>query len=245
MIEINHLYKSYGNRTVYSDLTLKIPENKITVILGKSGVGKSILLKHILGLVKPDSGEILIEGTDITALDSVDRREFRLRFGMVFQNSALLDSLTVAENVGLGLNKLTDISSDKVNARVLECLKQVGLEDSADLLPESLSGGMQKRAAFARAITMQPSYLLYDEPTTGLDPVTGEIIIDLILRFNWEFETTSIIVTHDMDATMKVADQIALLEAGKIQAVLTPDEFREGTHPLAEAFLSSSAFKSV
>jgi len=245
MIEISHLYKWYGNRPVYSDLSLSIPENKITVILGKSGVGKSVLLKHILGLVMPDSGQILIEGTDITELDPVERREFRLRFGMVFQNSALLDSLTVAENVGLGLKKLTKLPSGEVQAIVMECLKQVGMEESADLLPESLSGGMQKRAAFARALMMQPSYLLYDEPTTGLDPVTGEIIIDLILRFNREFETTSIVVTHDMDATIKVADQIALLDSGKIQAVLTPEEFRQGTHPLAEAFLSSSAFKSV
>lgn len=241
MIQIKNLYKSFDGKRLYDGLNLTIPEKKITVILGKSGVGKSVLLKHILGLQLPGEGNIIIEGTDITRLSPKDTRRFRLKFGMVFQSSALLDSLTVEENVGLGLQKLTQLSDEEIHERVLECLQHVDLEDSANLLPEKLSGGMQKRVAFARAITMQPEYLLYDEPTTGLDPVTGDIIVNLILRFNQEFETTSVVVTHDMAATMKVADQIALLDSGKIQAVLTPEEFRKGVHPLAEEFLSGAA----
>ncbi|MCF7803024.1 MAG: ATP-binding cassette domain-containing protein [Candidatus Marinimicrobia bacterium] len=242
MIELQNLYKRFDNRQIYRDLSLAIPENEITVILGKSGVGKSVLLKHILGLIAPDSGKVIIEGTDIVPLSIDQQREFRLKFGMVFQSSALLDSLTVEENVGLGLRKLTNEPEERIREKVMTCLQQVGLEENAHLLPEKLSGGMKKRAAFARAITMQPKYLLYDEPTTGLDPVTGDMIVNLILKFNREFETTSIIVTHDMAATMKVADRIALLENGQIQAVMTPSEFENGGHPLAQEFITGASY---
>lgn len=240
MIEIVKLYKSFEERSVFKGLNLSIPKNRITVILGKSGVGKSVLLKHILGLILPDSGQVIIEGTDITALESNTRRRFRLKFGMVFQHSALLDSLTVGQNVGLGLHKLTQKKESEIQRVIMESLRSVGLEDTYNMLPDQLSGGMRKRVAFARAITMSPVYLLYDEPTTGLDPTTGDMITNLILKFNREFNTTSIVVTHDMTATLKIADKIALMDDGKIQSEYTPDEFRRSREPLVKDFLKGA-----
>ncbi|MBD3276373.1 MAG: ATP-binding cassette domain-containing protein [Candidatus Marinimicrobia bacterium] len=240
MIEIKNLYKAFDERPVFRGLDLTIQEKKITVILGKSGVGKSVLLRHILGLILPDSGEIIHDGRDLTKMEATDRRDYRLQFGMVFQHSALLDSLTVGENVGLGMSKLTDKSDEEIRNEVLEALGAVGLEDTYDMLPDTLSGGMRKRVAFARAIAMQPKYLLYDEPTTGLDPTTGEMITNLILKFAREFETTSIVVTHDMTATLKIADKIALMDDGKIQKTFTPDEFITTDFELARDFLSGA-----
>jgi len=239
MIEIRNLSKTFDRSSLYTSLDLTIPEKSITVILGKSGEGKSLLLKHILGLMLPDAGQILIEGTDITKLDTRQRRQFRLKFGMVFQHSALLDSLTVAENVALGLKKLTRKPDEEIYHLVRNCLRAVNLEETADLLPEQLSGGMRKRIAFARAIVMEPEYLLYDEPTSGLDPVTGEIIANLILQFSGELEATSLVVTHDVGLTLNIADYIALLADGEIQSLMTPNEFRETENQLARDFLHS------
>lgn len=240
MIEIRDLNKSFDGRQIYQGLDLSISDQKITVILGKSGVGKSVLLKHILGLILPDSGHIYIEGTDITRLSEPDRRRLRLKFGMVFQHSALFDSLTVEANVGLGLRKLTGYPEEEVRNRVSECLRAVGMEDSADLLPEKLSGGMQKRVAFARAVALNPPYLLYDEPTIGLDPATSQNISNLILEFNRTFQTTSIIVTHDVMTALKIADRIVIMSEGKIRADHAPQEFTESDDPLVRSFLEAT-----
>ncbi len=241
MIKIQNLHKTFEGRKIYNGLNLTIPDQKITVILGKSGVGKSILLKHILGLVLPDKGRIEIEGRDITRLSAQERRQTRLQFGMVFQHSALLDSLTVEENVGLGLRKLTQLEEKDIHRTVRRCLESVGLEEAGHLLPEKLSGGMRKRVAFARAVVMNPPYLLYDEPTTGLDPTAASTISDLITQFNQEFQITSIVVTHDVGATLHIADRIVLLEEGKIQLEYTPEEFRSSDHPLVQSFLGTSS----
>ncbi|HKJ69850.1 MAG TPA: ATP-binding cassette domain-containing protein [bacterium] len=234
------MHKTFEGRKLYDGLNLSIPNQKITVILGKSGVGKSILLKHILGLILPDSGRIEIAGRDIAQLSEQERRQTRLQFGMVFQHSALLDSLTVEQNVGLGLQKLTELPERDIHARVQRCLKSVGLEAAGHLLPEKLSGGMRKRAAFARAVVMNPPYLLYDEPTTGLDPTAASTISDLIIQFNRDFQTTSVVVTHDVGATLQIADRIVLLEEGKIQLECTPVQFRSSDHPLVQSFLGTS-----
>ncbi len=239
MIEIRQLNKRINGEPLYRDLDLEIPEGKISVILGKSGVGKSVLLKHVLGLQLPDAGQILVEGTDITRLDEHQRRENRLNFGMVFQHSALLDSLTVAENVSLGLRKLTGRSVRSIQSRVEECLRAVELAHTAEMLPAQLSGGMRKRVAFARAIAMKPRYLLYDEPTSGLDPVTGEIIGDLILQFKSELETTSLVVTHDVALALNIADLIGILDNGKIRTIVSPVEFHRSDHPLIRMFRES------
>jgi len=236
MIHIQNVHRTLAGKLLYQDLNLEIPDGEITVILGKSGVGKSVLLKHILGLMLPDSGQIVIDKVTINELSEPERRQFRLRFGMVFQHSALFDSLTVGDNVGLALRKLTSQPEDQIRERVTECLKAVELEDTIDMLPASLSGGMRKRIAFSRAIAMQPRYLLYDEPTTGLDPVNSELICNLIMEFCNKFKVTSIVVTHDVPATLKMADQIALLDERKIQGVYTPGEFQESNQPLIQSF---------
>jgi len=236
MIHIQNIHRKLSGKLLYQDLNLEIPDGEITVILGKSGVGKSVLLKHILGLMLPDSGQIVIDDVIINELSEPERRQFRLRFGMVFQHSALFDSMTVGDNVGLALRKLTSQPEDQIRERVIECLQAVELGDTIDMLPASLSGGMRKRIAFSRAIAMQPRYLLYDEPTTGLDPVNSELICNLIMEFCNKFKVTSIVVTHDVPATLKMADQIALLDQKQIQGVYTPAEFQESDQPLIQAF---------
>ncbi len=236
MIHIQNVNRVLAGKHLFQNLNLEIPDGKITVILGKSGVGKSVLLKHILGLMLPDSGKIVIDDVTINELNDTERRKFRLRFGMVFQHSALFDSLTVGENVGLGLRKLTSEPEEQIRERVVECLKAVELENTIDELPSSLSGGMRKRIAFSRAIAMQPRYLLYDEPTTGLDPINSELICNLIMQFCTQFKVTSIVVTHDVPATLKMADQIALLDNQKIQGIYTPKEFQETDQPLIQSF---------
>ncbi len=240
MIRIKNLHKSFDGKVLYNGLNLDVPDQEIVVILGKSGVGKSVLLKHILGLILPDAGQIYVEGTDITRLEEAGRRQMRLRFGMVFQHSALLDSLTVEENVGLGLRKLTSFTDEEIHGRVQECLHAVDLYNIEDMLPIQLSGGMKKRVGFARAVAMNPPYLLYDEPTTGLDPAAASNICNLIVKFNQQFQTTSVVVTHDVVATMKIADRVVLMENGDIIANDLPQKFVESDHPLIKSFLETA-----
>lgn len=236
MIKITNLNRNISGKTLFRDLNLEIPDGKITVILGKSGVGKSVLLKHILGLMVSPSGSIIIDDVDIMNLPPDERRQFRLKFGMVFQHSALFDSLTIGENVGLGLRKMTDTPENKIRERVIECLSAVELEDTIDMLPASLSGGMRKRVAFSRAIAMKPHYLLYDEPTSGLDPINSELISNLIMEFRSKFSVTSIVVTHDVPSALRMADSIAVMNDQTIQGVYTPDEFRNSSEDLLRSF---------
>lgn len=236
MIEIVHLKKSFG-KPVLIDVNLKIERGETMVVIGRSGCGKSVLLKHITGLLKPDEGTLMVDGQDVTRLKGAELDNVRKRFGFLFQGAALFDSMTVGENVGAGLTIHSKKSEDEIDERVRECLRMVGLKGIEELKPAELSGGMRKRVGLARAIAMNPEYILYDEPTTGLDPIMADIINDLILRMKDELDVTSIAVTHDMVSAYKIADRIAMLHDGEIRIVGTPDEIRNTDDPLVQQFI--------
>lgn len=231
MIKIKDLYKSYGNKKVLQGLNLVVNQGEILVILGRSGVGKSVLLKHIIGIEKPDSGDVLINNVNITNLKPGELYQSIKDMGMLFQGAALFDSMNIEANTGFYLHHNEDpISKKKLNKkeikiRVMEALKMVDLEDAIDKIPSSLSGGMKKRAALARLIVYRPKILLYDEPTTGLDPITAHQINELIVQTQNELNGTSIIVTHDIHSAWYVADRIALHRDGKIIYIAPPEEF--------------------
>lgn len=241
MIEIKHLYKSFNGHLVLKDLSLEIRKGESLVIIGRSGCGKSVLLKHMIGLMRPDSGEVFVDGEDITGFEHSRLTEMRKKFGMLFQGAALFDSLTVLENVGFELIEYTDKSMQEVRERVLECLEMVELGNIADAKPNELSGGMKKRVGLARALCMSPEILLFDEPTTGVDPVTGDIINKLIRRLHDRLHTTSITVTHDMTSAYSIADRIAMLYDRKIIALGTPEEMRRTSDPVVKQFMTGSA----
>ncbi|MBM3263973.1 MAG: ABC transporter ATP-binding protein [candidate division Zixibacteria bacterium] len=236
MIEIIHLKKSFG-KPVLVDVNLTIEHGETMVIIGRSGCGKSVLLKHIIGLIHPDEGTLLVDGQDVTRLKGNALDTLRKRFGMLFQAAALFDSMTVGENVGLGLSIHSGKSPEEIEEQVRRCLKMVGLSGIEALKPAELSGGMRKRVGLARAIAMNPEYILYDEPTTGLDPIMADIINHLILHMKNELAVTSIAVTHDMVSAYKIADRIAMLHDGKIHIVGTPEEIRSSDDPLVQQFI--------
>jgi len=231
MIKIKDLYKKYGQKIVLQGLNLEVNHGEILVILGRSGVGKSILLKHIIGIEKPDSGYVQIDGINITDLTSYQLYQSIKNMGMLFQGAALFDSMNIESNTGFYLYYNEDpiskkkLSKNEIKTRVLDALKMVGLEESIDKMPSSLSGGMKKRAALARLIAYRPKILLYDEPTTGLDPITSHQINELIIKTQNELNGTSIIVTHDIHSAWYVADRLALHRDGKIIYIATPEEF--------------------
>jgi len=241
MIEIIDLHKSFGNRRVLSGVNLKIETGETLVIIGRSGCGKSVLLKHIIGLMKADSGKILIEGVDIFDHGKDEVNHFRMQIGMLFQGSALFDSLTVRENVGFSLYEHTRLPQDQIELRVKEKLRLVGLSGIEDFMPAELSGGMKKRVGLARAICTEPKIILYDEPTTGVDPIMADAINDLIIRMREQLRVTSIVVTHDMTSAYKVGNRIAMLYNGKIIGVGTPDEIRNSKDPFICQFITGSA----
>lgn len=231
MIKIKDLYKSYDKKIVLEGLNLEVNQGEILVILGRSGVGKSVLLKHIIGIEKPDSGYVQVDGVNITNLPPSELYQSIKNMGMLFQGAALFDSMNLELNTGFYLRHNEDPISKKrlkkkeIKSRVLEALKMVGLEDSIDKMPSSLSGGMKKRAALARLLVYRPKILLYDEPTTGLDPITSHQINELIVKTQNDLNGTSIIVTHDIHSAWFVADRIALHRDGKICFVAPPEEF--------------------
>lgn len=231
MINIKDLYKSFGNKVVLSGLNLQVNKGEILVILGRSGVGKSVLLKHIIGIEKPDSGFVEIDGVNITNLEPKELYPHIKNMGMLFQGAALFDSMNLELNTGFYLHNNEDpISNKKLNKkeikqRVIDALKMVGLEDAIDKMPSSLSGGMKKRAALARLLVYRPKILLYDEPTTGLDPITSHQINELIVKTQNDLNGTSIIVTHDIHSAWYVADRIAMHRDGKIIYLAPPEEF--------------------
>ena len=241
MIEIKNVYKKFGDHIVLRGVNLKIEAGETTVIIGRSGCGKSVLLKHIIGLLKPDSGEVFIDGENITFMTEKEMETLRLKFGMLFQGAALFDSLSVGENVGFALREHTDMPEAKIGIRVKECLELVGLKDIEDLRPSELSGGMKKRVGLARAICINPKMILYDEPTTGVDPIMGDAINDLILELHDKLKVTSIAVTHDMVSAYKIADKIAMLYEGKIIAEGTPDEIKNASNPIVHQFITGAA----
>jgi len=240
MIEIINVCKSFDGHKVLDNLNLNINTGETTVIIGRSGCGKSVLLKHIIGLLKPDSGHVLIDGKDITRMDEKELNDVRMKFGMLFQGAALFDSLTIFENVGFAMLEHTDAGHDEVAKRVKECLALVGLKDIEDKKPAELSGGMKKRVGLARAILLRPQIILYDEPTTGVDPIMGDSINDLIVRLHTKLNITSIAVTHDMISAYKIADRIKMLYNGKIIADGTPDEIKNTKDPVVKQFITGA-----
>jgi phospholipid/cholesterol/gamma-HCH transport system ATP-binding protein len=230
MIEINNLHKTFGNSEVLKGINLNISEGETTAIIGQSGCGKSVLLKHIVGLLKPDAGIIKVDGREVGKLTEKDLYDIRRNFGFLFQGAALFDSMTVEENVGLPLAENdTGLSKGEIQNKIEEMLEIVGLPGIEKLKPSELSGGMKKRVGLARALITNPSYILYDEPTTGLDPVMSESIDDLIKELADRLKVTSILVTHDMFSVNKVAHKVAMIHKGIIYFEGTPKEITESS----------------
>jgi len=241
MIEIINLCKNFGKKEVLKNLNLTIKSGETTVIIGRSGCGKSVLLKHIIGILKPDSGQVLIDGKDISKMYGKELNDIRMKFGMLFQGAALFDSLTVWENVAFGMIEHTETEKDAMLARVRECLGLVGLGGIENLKPAELSGGMKKRVGLARAISMKPEIVLYDEPTTGVDPIMGDAINDLIKELHDKLKVTSIAVTHDMKSAYKIANRIAMLYEGKIIEIGTAQEIKSTKNPVVKQFIHGEA----
>jgi phospholipid/cholesterol/gamma-HCH transport system ATP-binding protein len=240
-IVIEGVSKTFGSKRVLDGTDLLIHKGETLVVIGRSGEGKSVLLKHIVRLLEPDAGRIWIEGAEVTGLHQRELMGLRRKFGFLFQGAALFDSMTVCENVGLMLAEHSGWSEARIRARACECLAMVGLENVEDKLPSALSGGMKKRAGLARAIVMEPEYILYDEPTTGLDPITGDAINDLIVKLQKELGVTSVVVTHDMPSAFKVGDRMAMLSRGKIQFTGSVDEVRTTDHAMVRQFIEGNA----
>jgi phospholipid/cholesterol/gamma-HCH transport system ATP-binding protein len=228
--------KAFAGKTVLDELDLAVAEGESVVILGGSGSGKSVLLKHVIGLLRPDSGRVVIEGTDLAALDRAELTRFRLRFGMSFQEGALFDSMTVRENVAFGLKRAGRRPAE-IEERVAHCLEMVHLEGAERKLPSELSGGMRRRVGFARAIALEPRILLFDEPTTGLDPVLTAVVGELILELQAKLGSTAITITHDLEIAFRIAERVAMLHRGKIVAFAPPDEFRRSDDARVRQFV--------
>lgn len=237
MIRLEDVYKSFNGHEVLRGLNLHLPKGKISVILGPSGEGKSVLLKHMIGLVRPDRGRVVVDGTDLSTLDGRQLNDFRKKFGMLFQNSALFDSFNVGDNVAFPLREHTDLSEAEISKRVMEKLSLVGLEGSLTKMPSELSGGMRKRVGLARAIALEPAIILYDEPTTGLDPLMTDTINRLIVDTHNKTNVTSVVISHDIEATFQVADFVAMLQGGVIVEQGEPVAFRKSRQPFVRKFL--------
>ncbi|WP_320416942.1 ABC transporter ATP-binding protein [Candidatus Velamenicoccus archaeovorus] len=241
MIELIDVSKNLGGKQVLDHMSLSVEEGETKVIIGRSGVGKSVTLKHIVRLMEPDEGGVRVEGKDVLALQGKELNELHMEIGLVFQGGALFDSLTVGENVGFILREHMSMAQSEIDKRVRESLALVGLYDVEHYMPADLSGGMKKRVALARAICTRPKIILYDEPTTGVDPITADAINQLIDELHDKLKVTSIVVTHDMRSAYKVADRIAMLYEGKIIAEGTPDEIRYSHDPYVHQFITGAA----
>ncbi|MFA5793586.1 MAG: ABC transporter ATP-binding protein [Candidatus Brocadiia bacterium] len=241
MIEFIDIHKSLGGNEVLAGLNLKIKEGETCVILGRSGCGKSVTLKHMVGLLKPDSGRVDVDGEDITDFSEEQLNPVRKKFGFLFQSGALLNSLNVGDNIGLPLREHNEMPEPDIKKRVAEVLGLLGLSKLEEVMPADLSGGMRKRVALARSIVRKPKIILYDEPTTGLDPIMSNVINRLIIEMRQKLKVTSIVVTHDMKSTFMVADHIALLYQGKIIREGTPDYFRNYKDPFIKQFVEGEA----
>lgn len=241
MIELKNIQKSFQAHQVLAGVNLTIPRGKITVIIGRSGEGKSVLLKHLMGLIQPDSGEVIVDGCHLNKLDDKSLKNFRKRFGMLFQSAALFDSMNVVDNVAFPLAEHTSMTERQIDDRVHEVLKLVGLHDISNKMPSQLSGGMKKRVGLARAIALLPQILLYDEPTTGLDPIMTDAIDQLILNTQKKLGITSVVISHDIEATFRIADKVALLHQGTILLEGQEADFRASRHPFIRQFLEGRA----
>lgn len=237
MIQLIDLFKSFNGQPVLKGARLTIPKGKITVIIGASGCGKTVLLRHIIGLLKPDRGQVIVDGTNIHALDRISLNQFRRKFGMLFQQAALFDSMTVGENVAFPLKEHTKHPPDVIQKTAEEKLGLVGLKGVSHKMPAELSGGMRKRVGLARAIALEPEILLYDEPTTGLDPIMSEAIDNLILDMQRKLNITSVVISHDIPSAFRIGDQIAMISDGKILEAGPPDAFKRSSHSEVQEFL--------
>jgi len=241
IISVRHVFKAFGKHVVLKDVSLEIEEGKTLVVIGPSGTGKSVLLKHIVGLLKPDKGDVYFDGQCINSLTARELAATRTNFGFLFQMGALFDSLTNAENVAFPLVEHTKKTPEEIRKIVLEKLAMVGLPNVGNKMPGELSGGQRKRVALARAIAMDPKVILYDEPTTGLDPIRSDVINELILKLQREINVTSIVVTHDMISATKVANRIVMLQGGTLHFDGTADEIRHSPDPDVQRFVQGRA----
>ena len=240
MIEFKDIHKAFGSHQVLAGVTLTISDAETLVVIGFSGTGKSVMLKHVVGLLQPDAGTVIVDGRPVPDLDRAGLTELRRDIGYVFQFAALFDSMSVADNVALGLRR-RGLSDEEIAARVAEALALVDLTGSDERLPAELSGGMRKRVGIARAIALRPRYILYDEPTTGLDPVTSAVIDRLMVRTREHLGVTGIVVTHDMKSAYTVGDRIAMLYEGKIRQVGTVEEIQATEDPVVRQFIEGRA----
>jgi phospholipid/cholesterol/gamma-HCH transport system ATP-binding protein len=236
-IELIDVHKAFGRKQILRGVSLSVDEGETVSLVGFSGAGKSVTLKHIAGLLMPDRGTVRVDGLEVPKLPTKELYKLRLRMGYVFQFAALFDSMTIAENLGMGLRKLGDLGEGEIRDRVAESLRLVELAGFESRFPAELSGGQKKRAGLARAIAYRPKYLLYDEPTSGLDPVTTAVISDLIVRMTEELGVTSLVITHDMGSAYAISDRIAMLYEGRVVQVGTPDEIRNTDSKIVRGFV--------
>lgn len=244
-IEVIDVHKSFGPQKVLAGVSFKVCKGESVAIIGRSGSGKSVLLKHITRLIWPDRGRVLYGGQDLAEIPAHELVETRRKIGMLFQGAALFDSMTVAENVGLGLKESRRYKKHEVDQIVVEKLRMVGLEEAGNKYPAELSGGMRKRVGLARAIAHDPEVLLYDEPTTGLDPVTADVIDELVVSLNRQLNVTSIVVTHDMKSAFKIAQRIIMLYESRVWFDGTPKELRESDDAVIQQFITGSAIGPI
>jgi phospholipid/cholesterol/gamma-HCH transport system ATP-binding protein len=243
MIRIEGLSKSFDDKPVLRDINLKILEGETIAIIGRSGSGKSVLMKHVIGLLQPDSGRVLVDGVNVHSIRYDQLREVRQQFGVLFQGGALFDSMTAFDNVAFPLRTFRSMSEDEVRARASRCLEVVHLPDVGQKRPSELSGGMQKRVALARAIALAPRYIIYDEPTSGLDPETSNTIDELIRSLSQELNVTSIVVTHDMHSVLSIADRAAFVHEGTLRWVGTVDELHACTDEVLCQFVKANEYQ--
>ena len=240
-IQLKRVSKRFGAFRVLDDVSLGVSQGEATVVLGRSGTGKSVLLKHIVGLLLPDQGQVFVQGMDITVLSVADIARVRRQIGFLFQNAALFDSMTVGDNVGFPLRRHTQLSDESIRVRAREKLALVGLDRDYDKLPATLSGGMRKRAGLARAMALDPAILLVDEPSAGLDPITSEEIDDLLVRVKHELGTTLIVVTHNIPSARRIGDTLVFLHEGRVLARGTAAQLESSEHSIVRQFMSSEA----
>lgn len=241
MISIRDLHKAFDGQRVLQGVNLDIPRGETTVVIGRSGVGKSVLLKHIIGLMRPDRGEVWVEGEVISGMSGPELDRARRKFGMLFQNSALFDSMNVADNVAFPLHEHTLLRPAEIREVVREKLRLVGLEGVEHKMPADLSGGMRKRVGLARAIALDPPIILYDEPTTGLDPILCDTIDRLIMEMQEKLDITSVVISHDIQGAFKIGSRIAMIHEGRILTAGTPEEVRASEDPVVRQFITGSA----
>jgi phospholipid/cholesterol/gamma-HCH transport system ATP-binding protein len=239
MIEIQDVHKSFGDNHVLRGVNLQVPEGATTVIIGASGSGKSVLVKHMIGLFRPDDGKVIVEGEDTTLLSERDLERVREKFGMVFQGAALFDSMTVGENVSFPLREHRGLKEREIDDIVAQKLSLLSLEGTEGLYPAELSGGMRKRVGLARAIVLDPRIILYDEPTTGLDPITANSVDEMIIEAKEKLGVTSVVITHDIASSFRVGDYVAMIHGGVIVDHGSPAKLRRSSHPYVRKFLSN------